>query len=421
MNKWKFYNPGGMQDVMKENCYTKRETEEKLRKLYLSKGFMEIETPVIEFYDVFAASGSETAMESPFKMIDGKGRILTLRPDMTIPSARIASTKLRPEELPAKFFYYGKCFRSGEGSGGKLREFTQSGAEIIGSSNLFYDALMIATAVDSMKSIGLDEFIIELGQVDFFKGLMELAGLSEEENENIRVMIDSKDFFGVEEMLMGSDIEPGVKKLLLNLPNLYGRKEMLMEVRGMTADERLTKALDQLDDLLGILDDFGVSEYITVDLGMVKRLDYYTGIIFRGMTYGMGFPILGGGRYDTLCGKFGKPMPATGFSLGVDRVLTALYRNKGQSTDSYSADSLICFKEEARKDAMMVATALKGQGLRIEMLPLEKEIDEVKAYASAKGIKGMISLSGDGKIEIADLTDGSSRTTDIKSLTGGAS
>jgi len=421
MNKWKFYNPGGMQDILKGNCYSKRETEEKLRQLYLSNGFMEIDTPVIEFYDVFAASGSETAMNSPFKMIDEKGRILTLRPDMTIPAARVASTKLKNEDLPAKFFYSGKCFRTAEYNGGQMREFTQSGAEIIGSGSLFYDGLMISTAVDAMKEIGLDEFTIELGQVDFFRVLMDLADFNEQDSEKIRLLIDSKDFFGVEEMLVDREMKSEVKALILNLPNLYGEKEMLLEVRGMTTDSRLLNVLNQLSELLEILDDFGVSEYISVDLGMVSRLDYYTGIIFRGMTYGMGFPILGGGRYDTLCGKFGKPMPATGFSLGVDRALTALYRNKGEIPEGYSADSIICFEENARKDAMMVAKALRGQGLRLEMYPIEKDIDDIKNYASAKGVKGIIFIKDSGEIEILDLKNDTAEKTDIKAITGGVS
>ncbi len=421
MNKWKLYNPEGMQDILNENCYIKRNTEEKLRKMYLSNGYTEIDTPIIEFYDVFAASGSETAMKSTFKMVDEKGRILTLRPDMTIPAARVASTKLKSENLPVKFFYNGKCFRAAESNGGRMREFTQSGAEIIGSPSLFYDALIISTAVDAIKTTGIDEFIIELGQVDFFKGLIDIADLGKEDSEKIRVLIDSKDFFGVEEILAGKDINEEVKNLLLNLPNYYGKKEMLLEVRGVTTDKRLLDALDQLTELLGILDDFGVSEFISVDLGMVKRLDYYTGIIFRGMTYGMGFPILGGGRYDSLCGKFGKPMPATGFSLGVDRTLTALYRNKGKASDSYSADSIVCFEENARKDAMMVAKSLRDQGVKMEMLPMEKNLEDIKEYADAKDIKGIIIVRNTGGIEIIDLEKGTAETTDIKSLTGGAS
>ncbi|MDX1359313.1 MAG: ATP phosphoribosyltransferase regulatory subunit, partial [Clostridia bacterium] len=333
----------------------------------------------------------------------------------------VASTKLNDEDLPAKLFYFGKCFRAGESNGGKMREFTQSGAEIIGSANTFYDALMIATAVEAVKAIGIDEFIIELGQVDFFRGLMDLAALGEEDSEKMRVLIDSKDFFGVEEMLVGRSIENEVRNLLLNLPSYYGKKEMLLEVRGMTSDKRLLDALDQLSELMEILEAFGVSEYISVDLGMVKRLDYYTGFIFRGMTYGMGFPILGGGRYDTLCGKFGKPMPATGFSLGVDRALTAIYRNKGETGDGYPADSIVCFENGSMQEAMAVAKALKKQGLRIEVSPLEKEIDDLKTNAAAKGIKGMIFVKNNGLIDIIDMESNTLETTDMKTLVGGAS
>ncbi|MBN2558756.1 MAG: ATP phosphoribosyltransferase regulatory subunit [Clostridia bacterium] len=413
MNKWKLYNPEGMQDILNENCYMKRNAEEILRKMYLANGFMEIETPLVEFYDVFSAAGSGTAMQSTYKMIDEKGRILTVRPDMTIPAARVAATKLRDDRFPAKLFYTGKCMRSDDFGGGRQKEFTQSGVEIIGSKSLFYDALVIATAVGALQAIGMEEFIIELGQVDFFKGLMELTGLGDDDSEKIRKMIDSKDFFGVEEMLFGRQMDDGVKNLLLNLPSYYGKREMLQDVREKASSSRLLGSIDELLGLLDILDDFGVSDYISVDLGMVKRLDYYTGIIFRGMTYGMGFPILGGGRYDTLCEKFGKPMAATGFSFGLDMALTAIYRNKGETTGGISCDSIICFGEDGRRDALKAAAALKLQQLRVELIPIENGLEAVRVYADAKGIKGLLHAAGNGIIEAMDLEKGTVSTADL--------
>ncbi|MFO7611730.1 MAG: ATP phosphoribosyltransferase regulatory subunit [Clostridia bacterium] len=418
MNKWKLYNPEGMQDILNENCYIKRNAEENLRKMYLVNGYMEIETPLVEFYDVFSAVGSGTAMQSTYKMIDEKGRILTVRPDMTIPAARVAATKIRDDRFPVKLFYTGKCMRSDDFGGGRQKEFTQSGVEIIGSKSLFYDALVIATAVGALQAIGMEEFIIELGQVDFFKGLMELAGLGDDDSEKIRKMIDSKDFFGVEEMLLGRQMDDGVRNLLLNLPSYYGKREMLQDVRGRASSSRLLGSIDELLGLLDILDDFGVSEYISVDLGMVKRLDYYTGIIFRGMTYGMGFPILGGGRYDTLCEKFGKPMAATGFSLGLDMALTAIYRNKGETAGAISSDSIICFGPDGRQDALKAAAALKSQQLKVELMPVENGLESVKAYAAAKDIKGLLYAVGNGIMEVIDLEKGTVSTADLRDMGG---
>lgn len=418
MNKWKLYNPEGMQDILKDNCFIKKKTEEKLRKMYLSNGYEEIETPLIEFYDVFAAAGSETAMESTYKMVDEKGRILTLRPEMTIPAARVAATKFKDRQFPVKLFYTGKCYRSNDFGGGKQKEFTQSGVEILGSSELFYDAQVIATAVEAVKSVGINDFIIELGQVDFFKGLMELANFGEEESEKVRKMVDSKNFFGVEELLIGRNMNESVKNLILNLPSYYGKREMLLEVKKKTRNTRLLSAINQLLEILNILDEFGVSDYISVDLGMVKRLDYYTGIIFRGMTYGVGFPILGGGRYNNLCGKFGKPMAATGFSLGVDMTLTALYRNRGEAVEKNSVDSLLCFGIEGRKDALEAAKALKEQNLEIELYPMETDMDSVKMYAVQKGIKGIIYMNGMGKIDIIDIEKGTCVQADMSTLGG---
>ncbi len=419
MNKWKLYNPGGMQDLLGENCYIKRKTEERLRKLYLLDGYGEIETPILEFYDVFESAGSETAMQSTYKMVDEKGRILVARPEMTVPAARVAATKMADSVMPVKIFYTGKCLRSDDIGGGKQKEFTQSGVEVIGSADVFYDAMVIETAAKAIKTIGLNDFIIEIGQVDFFKGLMDMAGFSEEDSEEIRKKINSKDFFGVEEILAGKQIDNEVKELILDLPHLYGKREMLENVKEKVSNERLLYAIDQLLEVLDILDDLDAGDYFTVDLGMVKRLDYYTGIIFKGMTYGMGFPILGGGRYDNLCSEFGKPMAATGFSMGVDMALAALYRNKKDICEDFYPDTVVCFTKPGRGDGARAAKALRNQNLKVELMPDTNGIEEIEQYCKKNKIGGIIYARGEGEIDVIDLESGETKQIDLDGLKGG--
>lgn len=419
MKKWKLYNPIGMQDILGENCYRKRKTEESLRKLYLSEGYSEIETPIFEFYDIFECTGSETAMRSTYKMADENGRILVARPEMTVPAARVATTKMDDFCLPVKLFYSGKCIRSDDIGGGKQKEFTQSGVEIIGSDDVYYDAMVIATAAQALKTIGINDFIIEIGQVDFFKGLMEMACFSKEDSEEIRKKIDSKDFFGVEEILVGKQIDDQVKKLILDLPHLYGKREMLEKVKAKVSSERLLCSIDQLLKVLDILQNLDVGDYFTVDLGMVKRLDYYTGIIFKGMTYGMGFPILGGGRYDNLCSEFGKSMAATGFSLGVDMALTALYRNEKEKCQEFYSDTVVCFAKTGLKDGAKAAKALRQQDLKVELMPDTNGIEYIKEYCKSNEIGGVLYARGKGIIDIIDLNTDDIKQIDLDELKGG--
>lgn len=420
MNKWNLYSPEGMQDIIGENCRKKKETEENLRKLYLANGFSEIETPVAEYYDVFYSAGSESALKSTYKMVDEKGRITTLRPDMTIPAARVAATKINDGRFPVKLFYCGRCFRSDNAGGGKQKEFTESGVEIIGSSDPFYDALVIFMAVKAMKTAGIEEFIIELGQVGFSERLMEMTGLPEDDLSVLKDIIDSKDSFGVEEFLSGKTVAEDAAKLLLKLPGLSGGEDMLRNLRSDLSDENLGKAVDGLLEILGILDDFGVLQYISVDLSMVRRIDYYTGMIFRGLTYGMGFPVLSGGRYDDLSSSFNKDMPATGFSISIDLALAALYRNKLTDKKTGRDGTLVCFGPEGRADALTIAVALQEEGVPAELYPADDE-DEAISYAGAWGLDGLILVLGDGMIESIDMETNERTKGRLESLSGGAS
>lgn len=419
MNKWNLYSPEGMQDVLGGNCFTKKKTENNLRNMYLRNGFSEIETPVVEYYDVFDCAGSDSANKSMYKMVDEKGRMLTMRPDMTIPAARVAATKIPDCKFPVKMFYCGRCFRSDIQGGGKQREFTESGVEIIGSADPFYDALVINMAVEAMKAAGIKEFIIELGQVDFSKRLMELSGLEGEELTMLSKMIDSKDFFGVEELLGGRAVNDNIKKLLLDLPNLYGKAEMLEVVKRRVSDQRLIRAIDDLSEILGILDDFGILEYISVDLGMVKRIDYYTGIIFRGLTHGMGFPVLSGGRYDSLCGNFNKNLPATGFSISIDLALAALYRGGQMKADEGKNGTLVAFKPMQRASALTVSDALSAHDLAVELFPIKDDMVNAIEYAKEWGMDGVINILSGGEIETINVSTGEKMTGDVESLKGG--
>ena len=167
LSKWKIYTPDGVQDILVDDCYQKRELEQKLRNLFRSCGFNEIEPPSIEFYDVFDSESSGIMQENMFKFFDQQGRILVLRPDITVPVARITATKYKDAVYPLRFSYIGNVYRYNDYGGGKQNEFTQAGVEILGVNTPESDAEVISIAVQALKTSGLESFQIDIGQVDF--------------------------------------------------------------------------------------------------------------------------------------------------------------------------------------------------------------------------------------------------------------
>jgi len=415
LTKWKIYTPEGVQDILVNECFVKRNIEDKIRKVFRSAGFYEVETPIVEFYDAFLAEDGITAQETMFKFFDQQGRILVLRPEITIPIARLAATKFKDVNHPLRFCYIGNAFNYKELGGGKQKEFTQAGVELLGVNSPEADAEIIATAIKAVKASGLENFQIDIGQVDFFKGLMEETGLSDEETEQMRVLIDRKDYLAVEELVKTHNIREDLKELVLSLPRLFGSLDVIDRVEKYSINEKSINALENLRKVLKILDDYGLSKYVSIDLGMVQSLNYYTGIIFRGFTYGVGFPILSGGRYDNLVEKFGKVSSATGFSLGINMIMMALERQKIE-TEKPSIDSLICYKEEGRKTAFEVCEALRNQGLVIEIDVTGNGIDELKQYARMKGIGGIINILDDQRIEIHNIEENKTSTVTIDEL-----
>lgn len=416
MSKWKIYTPDGVQDILFDECFTKRELESSIRKIFISHGFNEIESPTIEFFDVFSSEIEHFEQESMVKFFDKKGRILVLRPDITVPVARITATKNRDVKLPIKYAYIGNVFRFNEVGGGRQNEFTQAGVEIIGDASAERDAEVIAVAIKMLKSAGLDNFQIDIGQVDFFKGLAEEAGFSSEDMEKVSKLIDRKDFVAVDEVINKYQIGSELKDLFLKLPGMFGSIEVIEKIKNKTTNSRCLNALKNIEQVIEILSDYGFAKYLSVDLGMLKGLNYDTGIIFRGFTDGVGFPILSGGRYDNLVASFGTSCPATGFSLGINMLMAALEK-KNNGYCKPSIHSLVCYTRESRKLAFELADNFRANGLNIDTMLINNDVREGVEYAGTKGIEGILYIKDSNNIEIHDIAAGTVRKTTVDELT----
>lgn len=393
MKKWSIYTPEGVQDILFESCWQKRLLEERIRETFRLNGYREIETPTIEFCDVF--ENGLIKQESMYKFCDSKGRLLALRPDITIPVARIAATKLKDEVFPIKCCYIGNTFSFDELGGGRQNEFTQAGCELLGVNSPDADAEIIAMAIESLKATGIEDFKIDIGQVGFFKGLMEESGLDENAIEEVREFIDQKNLVGIEQVMDRYRVKSSIKKIILDLPRLFGSREILQRINYDDIGKRAASALQNIKEVLEILEDRNLSEYVSIDLGMVQSLNYYTGIVFRGYTHGVGFPVLSGGRYDRLVALFGRDLEATGFSLGVNMVLMALERQKRLVPEKREG-VLVTYDDSARKLAGEYCRELKAQGIPAELDIIRKGTEKSMEYARSKGLCRIVHINADG-------------------------
>ncbi|URZ15519.1 ATP phosphoribosyltransferase regulatory subunit [Clostridium felsineum] len=322
----KKYIPEGSRDILFEECTIKNNIESILRNVYINFGYEEIKSPTLEFYDVYNLENQPISQEKMYKLFDNTGRILVLRPDMTTPIARIAATKAKNKNYPLKLSYLGNIYRMNKALDGKISEITQSGIEILGTSNLRADAEILITAIKSILKTGLKEFKIEIGQVEFFKSIIGATKLLEEDIEKLRNLIENKNFSKVEEFITekGNLIDKVSSEILMKLPTLFGGEEVIEKAEKLTHNKGAIEALETIKNLYEILKISGFEKYLLIDLGMVQHINYYTGLIFRGYADGIGDDLLSGGRYDKLIEQFGCDIPATGLAINVDNLVSAL-------------------------------------------------------------------------------------------------
>lgn len=418
MAGFNLYIPEGTQDILYDDCAAKRKIEDSLRALFKSYAYFEIETPVLEYQDVFMTVEGTFFPENMFRFFDEKGKTLVLKPDQTVPAARVAASKLKRSEELSKISYITKTFRFGETGAGSRKEYTQAGCELINSYGIYADAEIIALAVNSMKAAGLEDFQIDIGQVGFFKGIIEESGLDEAKAEIIRDMTDKKDYLGLEEFLKEQNISEKLKSQIIDLPKYFGDIDMISGLKKGISSKKAIESLEHLEKTFCILKDYGLEKYISIDLGMVRSINYYTGIIFKGYTYGVGFPVLNGGRYDTLLGNFGCDMPAVGFSVDISLLQTAL-TGLGGRMEGHRVDTFVAFDDKNGKKAYMAAGLLRDQGLVVEADLMPRSLDEAISFSKKRGLPGLLHFADEDRITVVNNLTGSTDVTSFESLAGG--
>ncbi len=397
MGDWRFHTPDGVQDGLPDDCARKRAIESALRAVFAARGYLEVETPGLEFYDVYATGRGLAPQEALFKLFDSQGRILALRYDGTVPVARLAATLMKDEEPPLRISYVGGMYRSAGAGGGKQSEFTQAGVELMGPRTAEADAEVIATAIAAARAAGVESLQVAVGQVEFFKALLEEWGLSEEDAEPLPGLIDAKETLALEEIADRTGLPAAAREALLLMASFEGTFDTLDRMEALTRSPRALAALRNLRDVLRLLEEDGLLRYVSVDLGMLQSLDYYTGIIFKGFTYGIGFPVLSGGRYDNVVAEFGRALPSTGFSLGVNLVMAAL-RRQGSVPPKAGPDTLFGYDPSVRARAMAFVAQERAGGRAVAVDVQRRSAPELRAEGARRGVARVLYMDAEGTV-----------------------
>lgn len=383
--------PEGVQDLLPAECYNMGLIKRKLEDKFSAEGYVSVQSAALEYYDTYAEIKNRIPQNKMFKLTDSDGSLLVLRPDMTLSVARMAATRALP--CYAKIGYFSNVWRYDKTGGLSIREIYQAGVENLGVSNALSDAQTIAFAIECLLDLGVKDFIVDVGHVGFFKGVLEESGLNGEAVEQVRRSVNAKDSVGAQALLKSYGAPEKTVTALSALPTLFGGVDALLRAEKYTDNPNALQALQHLREVYALLESFGLSGYVSFDLGTVKDLSYYSGVVFTGLAKAVGSPVLSGGRYDNLADDFGKHIPAVGFAVGLKRVLIALER-QGDLQPLPVPDVVIVAEPGCETDAYRVQKELLQRGKRVEFFTgdirtakAEKGADVSLFYITKEGVK----------------------------------
>lgn len=394
MKRKLLHTPEGVRDIYNDECEKKMILQDSLHHAMKEYGYHTIQTPTFEFFDIFGKEIGTTPSKELYKFFDREGNTLVLRPDITPSIARSAAKYFIDEDMPIRLCYLGNTFINNNSYQGRLKESTQLGAELIGDKSIDADAEILALATECLLRAGLTDFQLSVGHVDFLEGLVEAAGLEENEILELRDLIANKNFFGVEELVEGFHLNPELSQLFAMLGKFYDGTEELVQAKSYAKDyPKILHALIHLEELQKVLEVYGIEKYISYELGVISHYEYYTGIIFAGYTFGTGEAIVKGGRYDELLTHFGKDSASIGFAIVVDQLMAALSRQKIDIPVAHQ-NVLIVYEDAQKTNAIQLAMQNRKDGRNVELIRKDtgKTNADYEAYALRNHLADVIYL-----------------------------
>ena len=413
------HTPEGVRDIYNSECAKKLKVEASIHEMLELYNFKDIVTPTFEYFDIFNKERGTIASKEMYKFFDKEGNTSVLRPDFTPSITRCVAKYFKEEQLPIRLCYNGNTYINNSRYQGKLKEIAQIGAELINDGSVDADAEMIALTIEALKNAGLEEFQIEIGHADFINGVLEEAKLNDEEAMEIKNLMETKNLFGIEDIIANKNLDSELYELILKLPSLFGNEDDLSYAKSKVKNKRSLDAIKRLERLRELLELYGVEKYISFDLGMLSKYNYYTGIILRGYTYGTGDVIVTGGRYDNLVQQFGKESAAIGFVILIDQLLLALSRQNVEIPINTN-NTMILYNEEARSIAIRLGNHFRGQKMRVELLHKEEQytINEYVQYGRRNQNGGILYVEDENTIEVINILTGEKHKVSVDALLG---
>ena len=373
--------PTGVKIYLPDEAARLRGLQERLLGVFRLWGYREVMTPTFEFFDVLALGTDEALQEGMFKFVDrDSGRMLALRADVTPQIARIAATRLRDRPKPYRLAYRTNVFRHEAPRLGRMREFYQAGVELLGLDKPEADAEMIAMTIEAFRAAGLERFQIDVGHVEFVRGVFESLGVGGDVARALRAALGRKDAAELARLVGELSVSSATADLLLALPGLQGGAEVIRRAAELVQNPRSERAVTGLAEVYRLLGAYGLAEAVLLDLAEVRGFDYYSGVNFEGYVEGFGAELVGGGRYDQMLARFGTPCPATGFAFDVNRVLLALTA-QGLEPPVMGPEFFVIDFTEDKGTALALCRRLRELGLGVARDIMSRPLAESLAYA----------------------------------------
>lgn len=401
------HTPDGVRDIYDNEYKKKRKIIEALHHVLELYSYHDIQTPAFEYFDIFSKDKGSAPSNEMFKFFDRENNTLVLRPDFTPSIARCVAKYYENEDLPIRLCYEGNTYSNKVSHQGKLCEVTQLGVEFVNDDSSAADAELLATVVDCFRAAGLTEFQIEAGEVEFFKGIIEEAGLNEEEEAAIREYIMNKNFFGLEEYVKHLTVSEHMKQVLVSFDQLFGGPEMLERARRLVQNHRSLTAISRLEKVYHALSYYHCETHVGFDLSMLSDYKYYTGILFRGYTYGTGDAVVRGGRYNALLKQFGKDAPAIGFAFVIDELMKAINR-QDIPVAIEEKEAVILYHQAWQQKAIELGSRMRREGKKAELIRMsaKKTLEDYMLYAAREHFETLIYIGEDGTEDHRTLNRG---------------
>ncbi len=405
--------PLGMKDILIEGSMGMDYAEGVISDIFERWGYRRIITSLLEYEDVLSRGIDGELRKGLLKFIEHPtGRVVTVRPDITPQVARIVATRLKEWPKPVRIYYSESVVRSIRDQIPHLREIFQIGAELVGIEGPEGDAEVVAMAVGALTGLGMREFHITIGHVGFLRGVLGGLPIEEADKQALLRAIRLKDRSGIMDVLSPLSIKEDYRRLLHDLPLLYGGREVIEEgLKAVKGLEPAEKALHNLREIWRLLELYGVSGYVTVDLGEARGFHYYTGMVLEVFLKGLGRGVGRGGRYDGLLERYGYDSPAVGFAFDMEDIVTGgLGRRAGRIDFLISGDE---------REAIRVADFLREMGFKVARDLKGMDRDERMDYCRKNGVSFLLDLLSEGLVRVEEVDTGRKATWRVEDILSG--